>query len=194
MELDVARQQEREVGDGAARDRALLAVADALEHAGGAQHVVGHALAPLTARLGTGERGAQRLRRAGELVGRAQRLAQSLHELAVLRGAVTLQRTDEIADPRQLVAHRRQPFADDVAVQRHLARARLGTHAELIAGDGDHAVDRGTHGRVTIRVALTSEIVSQPLQQPDDHDRHEGDHQHSHNQVPCHAGHHAEGV
>ena len=73
----------------------LLAVVDAFDEAGGAQHVVGHALAPLAAGLRAGQGLPQRLRRAGQLGRRPQRVAQTLHQLAVLRGPVALQRADQ---------------------------------------------------------------------------------------------------
>ena len=111
-----SRQQEREVGDGAAGDRPLLAVVDALEQPGEAQDVVGHALAPLAPRLRAGERLPQRLGGAGQLGRRPQRVAQTLHQLAVLCGTITLEAADQVADPRQLVAHRREPLPDGVSM------------------------------------------------------------------------------
>ena len=61
------REQEREVGDRpAALDRGLLLVVDVLDEAGEPQHVFGHALAPLAARLAAGERLAQAVGGVGE--------------------------------------------------------------------------------------------------------------------------------
>ena len=162
---------------------------------GGAQDVVGHALAPLPACLRAGQRGAQRLRRARQLGCRAQCVAQTLDQLAVLRARDRVAtRSTSVAHSIQLVVHRREPLPDRIAMQRQLARAGLGAHTELIARDRHDGVDRGAHRRVSIGRALPHQVVTQsPNDDHDDQRRHCG-HQHSHHQVPCHAAHHAEGV
>ena len=144
--------------------------------------------------FGAGERGAQRLRRARELGCRPQRLLQALHQLAVLLRSVALQRADQLAHASQFVAHRREPFADRISMQRELTRSCFGSHAELVTRDRDHRVDRGTNGRLSIDRALPCEVVAQSPYDGQDDERTHRRHQCSHNQVPCHAAHHAEGV
>jgi hypothetical protein len=116
-----AGQQERDVGDGALRRGPLLLVGDALDQAGEAQHVVGHALAPLAAGLGRGEHLAQRAGGGGEqrrlLVGAHELLAQ----LAVGAGHRLLQPTQLGPHPGQVAHHRRHPPAprEPAGHQRH---------------------------------------------------------------------------
>ena len=86
-----AGQQEREVGDGARRRGRLLAVADALDQAGGPQHVVGHALAPLAPRRGVGQRLAQRLGGVGQAGAGRRHLGQAGLDPALLLGPLVLE-------------------------------------------------------------------------------------------------------
>ena len=86
-----AGQQERDVGDRAAGDARLLAVADALDHAGEAQHVVGHALAPLAAGLRAGEGLAQVAGGLGERSGGRLASLRPESSCAVLLGAVAVE-------------------------------------------------------------------------------------------------------
>ena len=89
-------------GIGAAGDARLLPVGDALDHAGEAQHVVGHALAPLAAGLGAGQRLAQVAGGLGERAGGRLRLLEPGEQLAVLLGAVAVEARDDVAQPLEL--------------------------------------------------------------------------------------------
>ena len=159
-----------------AASRRLLAVADALDQAGGPQHVVGHALAPLAPRLGVGERLAQRLRGVGQPGADRRHLGEAGLDPAVLLGPLALQRGHQLGDPVQLgphVAHvlldrggpqghlvgeRAAQLADragrSVLARRELAGARLGLGAEPVARHLDDrvdgGVDRGPHGRLVL--------------------------------------------
>ena len=86
---DVALGQvERVVGPArAAVDLGLLAVVDVLGEPGEAQHVLGHALAPLAASLRVGQRLAQHARRVGERAGDLGVRAQRLVDLPEALGA-----------------------------------------------------------------------------------------------------------
>ena len=86
-----ARQQERDVGDGAARQPGLLPVADALDHPRQAQDVVGHPLAPLAAGLGAGQGLAEVLGGLGQGPGGGGGVGQAPHELPVLLGALPVE-------------------------------------------------------------------------------------------------------
>jgi hypothetical protein len=86
----------------AGRVGGLLAIVHAFDEARGAQHVFGHAFAPLAPRLGTGQRVAQPLR--GVLQrGRDRRgVLEPTQHLAMLFGAILLELGHEIGDPLQL--------------------------------------------------------------------------------------------
>ena len=75
-------------------DRLVPAVVDAVDEAGEAQHVFGHALAPLAARGGARQRLAERLRGVGEDLGVAARLLQLRGELADVLLALALDLVD----------------------------------------------------------------------------------------------------
>ena len=104
MEVAAAGEQEGDVGDRAAGDAGLLAVGDALDHPGEAQHVVGHALAPLAAGLGAGQRLAEVRGGLGQRAGGGLRLLEAGQELAVLLGAVVVELRDHVAQALELRA------------------------------------------------------------------------------------------
>ena len=106
VQVLIVGQQEREVGSGAALDRSLLAVVDALAHAGGAQNILGHTLTPLATGLGAGKRLAEVLRGLGEHLLLLGGCFERRDELAVLFGALPLQLRDKVAQLAELVAHR----------------------------------------------------------------------------------------
>ena len=106
MQVLVVGQQEGEIRAGPTLDRSLLSVVDALAHAGRAQDILGHALPPLAAGLGAGERLAQVLGGLGENLLLPGRRFKRLDELAVLLGALLLQLPDEVAQLGELGAHR----------------------------------------------------------------------------------------
>ena len=95
VEREPVGQQEREVGD-PGLDGVLLAVVDALHEPVETEDVVGHALAPLTARLGARERLSQALRRLCEHRQLLVRVLDRARELAELQLAVALQLAHEL--------------------------------------------------------------------------------------------------
>ena len=122
VEHDAAREHEREVGDaGAAGDRGLLAVLDALDEAGELQHVLGHPLAPLAAGLAARQRLAQALGGLGQLGDAFALLAQDAGEHVELRAALVLELLEQVGDPPELVVHRLEPGVDEA---RACPRAR----------------------------------------------------------------------
>ena len=134
VEHAAAGQQEGDVGDGAAGDARLLAVGDALDHAGEAQHVVGHALAPLAAGLGAGEGLAQVAGGLGEGPRGRGGLLQPGQQLAVLLGALLLQRADHVAEPLELRGEPLDPLLEGGGAQVELAGAAGHRVAQLLAG------------------------------------------------------------
>jgi hypothetical protein len=156
VQLATAGERERDVGDRACGGCGLLAVADALDEAGGAQDVVGHALAPLATRLRAGEGLAQRLGAAGEGLGGAQRLCEALLEAALLLGALAAHLVDQRAHALELSPGVLELGADGLAV----GVERLGHHValvgqgavgglaaagQLLTGDRDDGLDGRVH-------------------------------------------------
>ena len=142
-ELDVhvervaLRHGERVVGQGAgALDRRLLLVVDVLDEAGQAEHVLGHALAPLAAGLRVGQRLPQALRAGREGLGDLGLRPQRLVHLAELLGVALAQLPDELPEPLhlrpQLRLHLVQPGVDDVLLGGELLLAGGEVGAELL--------------------------------------------------------------
>ena len=169
VEHPAARQQEREVGDGARRGGGLLAVADALDEAGRPQHVIGHALAPLAPGPGVGQRLAERLGRVGQPGADLGHLGEARLDPAALLGPLALERRHQLGDPAELDPHVAHVLFDGGGPQRHLvgeraaelahpllegvlagrevARAGICLGAEPLARHLDHGVDRGVDRR-----------------------------------------------
>ena len=141
---DVAlRHGERVVGQGAsALHRRLLLVVDVLDEPGQAEHVLGHALAPLAPGLGVGQRLPQALRAGREGLGDLGLGAQRLVHLAELLGVALAQLPDEVPEPLhlrpQLGLHLVQPGVDHVLLgrERVLAGGEVGAQLLLLAQAG----------------------------------------------------------
>ena len=137
-----ARQQEREVGDGAAGGGGLLAVVDALDEAGGAQHVVGHALAPLATGLRAGQGLAQVLGGVGQAgCWPSVACSRPVDERAVLLGGSLLQRADHLGAPARARGASRRPAARRWRCAGRARGSQREVIAELVAGHGEHGVD-----------------------------------------------------
>ena len=119
VEDGVLGQEEREVGDARAlRDGLLLAVLDAFHEPGEAQHVLGHALAPLAPGLAAGKRLAQALRGGRQLGDTGPLLRQCPRELLDLGAPAGLELPDEGGDLVQLAAHVPELRLDEIALGR----------------------------------------------------------------------------
>ncbi len=110
-------QQEGDVGDAAAGHAGLAAVVDALDQAGHAQDVVGHALAPLAAGLGAGQRLAQALGGGGQVAGLPGGLGELGVQVALLGGPLFLQLDHQAG---RAVGAGRRLFLDDLVAQVEL--------------------------------------------------------------------------
>ena len=137
------RQLERVVGQPRATlEPGLLAVVDVLDEPGHAQHVFGHALAPLTARLGAGQGFAQAVGRAGERLCRFGVRRQRSVDLAEAACAQRAQVGELLADPLELGAHLVgdfvEPGVDEVLLRRQVLVAGGQRAGQLVlrAGDG----------------------------------------------------------
>ena len=80
-------------------------VVDAVDEARELQHVVGHALAPLSPRGGARQRLAQRLRGVGERLRAAPGLRELAGELPRVLAAFALDLLDQRAEPVEVGAH-----------------------------------------------------------------------------------------
>ena len=119
---------------------------------GQAQHVVGHALAPLAPGLGAGQRLAQAAVVSASRAGSAGGLGRRGEQLAVLVGPVVLQGGHQLGDLDQLAV-------DVLGAQVQLGRARPGVLVEAIARDGDHGVDRGLDRGLPLHGELAPEVL-----------------------------------
>ena len=146
VEVAPAGEEEGDVGDGAAGDARLLAVGDALDHPGVPQDVVGHALAPLAAGLGAGQRLAQVAGGLGQGAGGRLGLLEPREELAVLLGAVAVELGDDVAQALELGAEALDPLLEGRGAQVELAGAAGHRVAELLAGQLGGHVGRGRDG------------------------------------------------
>ncbi len=142
MEHPLVGQQEGEVGLGATLDGGLLAVVDALTHARGAQHVLGHPLAPLTPGLRARQRLTQGLGGLGQPLLLAGGRLEALDELAMLLGPLLLELGDEhpkLAELRvhggdllaEVLRHAADPLADHLGQSAHLLRDQLVDRVDL---------------------------------------------------------------
>ena len=153
-----AGHEERDVGDLAAGDARLLPVADALDHAGVAQHVVGHALAPLAAGLGAGEGLAQVAGGLGERSGGGLRLLEAGDHRAVLRGAVAVEPGDHVAEPLHLGHQPVDALLEGIAAQVEQAGAAGHRVAQLLPGQlGGHVGGRA-HGVLALHAEARLEL------------------------------------
>ena len=136
----------------------LLPVADALDHAGVAQHVVGHALAPLAAGLGAGEGLAQVAGGLGERSGGGLRLLEAGEHRAVLRGAVAVEPGHHVAEPLHLGHQPVDALLEGVAAQVEQAGAARHRVAQLLARQlGGHVGGRA-HGVLALHAEAGLEL------------------------------------
>jgi hypothetical protein len=148
-ELDVhvqhppAGQEEGDVGDRAPGDAGLLAVGDAFDHARQAQDVVGHALAPLAARLGAGQGLPQVAGGLGEGARGRRGVLEPGDQLTVLLGGVLLELHDDVAQALQLRGEALHALLERGGAQVELASAARHRVAQLLAGHlGGHVGGR----------------------------------------------------
>jgi hypothetical protein len=119
VEDEVAGQQEGDVGDRATGQRRLAEVVDALDEAGQPEDIVSHALAPLAAGLGAGQRLAELAGGVGQGGRGAGGLAQAGEDLALLLGPFEAERGDQVAHATDVVLE-----AGDPLVERFVAELR----------------------------------------------------------------------
>ena len=139
---------------GAAVDLGLLAVVDVLGEAGQAEHVLGHALAPLATGLRVGEGLAQHPGGVGQGGGDLGVGAQRLVDLAEALGAGRADVADQLAEALQLGAHLGADLVeagvDDVLLRREVGLHAGGRRAELLAVEHGGVLERRAHGEVAL--------------------------------------------
>ena len=159
-ELDVhvqhpaLREQEGHVGDAAAGHARLAPVVDALDEPGHAQHVVGHALAPLAPGLRVGQHLAQAVGGLGQVARLLGGLGEPGGELAVLGRSLLLETGDQIGDPVETFGEPGRE-AGDLVLDHLVAQVELlvgggGLGAELVGGHAQHQVDGLLGGRLAL--------------------------------------------
>ena len=152
--------QERVVGPARVAERRLLAVVDAFEQTREPQHVLGHALAPLAARLGARERLAQLLGVLGERGDALVLAPQLVAELAVGLALAAVERAHELAHLVELAGHRHELLVD----QRLLA-VELGSGAEpLLLEHGPVRLEQATErlvGGVALLVGEAGDLLGE---------------------------------
>ncbi len=162
----VLRQLEREVGDrAAALDGDLLLVVDVLDEAGEAEHVFGHALAPLPTGLAARQRLAQALRGVGEVAGLGRVELELLAHLAErhLAGAV---RSVSWVSTRASVAPTSswtlpEPGLDQRLLRFEVGLRRGGLGAQRLAVEHGGLLEGGVDRGVALHGGLRAGLVEQ---------------------------------
>src|SRR5262249_39829908 len=135
-------------------DGRLLLVVDVLDEAGQAEHVFGHALAPLTTRFGTGERFTETLRGAGQRRRALGVSGQRGLDAAQGGGVVTAELLDELAQTTQFVTYAAfdeiEPGLSLLVTGRQLTLAGGEPGVELLAVEHRGLLEGGLHGGIAL--------------------------------------------
>ena len=184
VQAEAAGQQERVVGDAAGSGQRLVtAVVDAVDEAGEAQHVFGHALAPLPACGGARQRLAQRLRGLGQHLRLATRRLQLTRELAHVLAPIALGLLDQPVQPRQLLAHPLHLLVDGalraaqlLGAAPPLGRQHLVLHAQQLLDRQLLGVVCGACGRRAV-AGVGARHEDEHHEEPDHDDREQRNHE-----------------
>ena len=141
----------------------LLAVVDVLDEAGESQHVLGHPLAPLPARLGVGQRLVQGPCGVGQGRGDLGVTAQRGVDLAEPLGAGLTERGDQLTETSEFAAHL-GPNGVEIRPDDVLAGVESGLQApgrlvEVAAVEHVDLVERRSHGGVALGEVTLAELT-----------------------------------
>ena len=135
-----------------------------MDEPGRAQHVLGHAFAPLAACLGRGQGLAQRV---GGLRQPGRHLAGGLEprgDVGQSRSALLVELGHQAADPFELGLHLGQATAHGLVALVELLGPGSGLGPELLGGHRDHGLDRGVQRLLALvleRAALGGQLVTE---------------------------------
>ena len=146
VQHEAVGQEEGVVGDLAGACQLLVTpVVDAVDEPREAQHVVGHALAPLATCRRADERFPERLRGLGEGARRTAGFGQLTGQRARLLAPVTFDPLDQVGERVELAAHLVELAVDQGAGAVELRRAESPLSGEHLLVHAHEMVDRGLH-------------------------------------------------